>query len=757
MPSLGLSIISATKKDAKRIIDKYSKYFDEVYLELAPNCRDFAEARNRGLKKIKTDYWLWLDTDDDIINPEKIRDLVKWMDEQKLDAIYMPYHYGYNDQKELIALHWRERLIRTAHPFKWVGKVHETLISTEFPNRVKNDEVYIKHLFKTEADTMKSVLRNHEILEANKDDGDARTLYYLGRSYFILKDYMKSASTLLEYTRVSGWDEQRYDAWSKIADCMILLDEHDKAINACLEAIKITPAWPDAYFKIGDIYLALDQPQRAISWLKNGLNKPPPQTLEIIDPTLYTYRPLVSLALAHFTLAKIDLAYKFITEASKFKPKSPIYENAFETVSRAYLEEKMIKSASLLGKFVEKKGNLKKYLQGLPAFVKNDLRLRELRVKAFPPKKWNDKSIVIYCGETWNEWGPDTLHEGMGGSEEAVVYLSREFAKLGYEVTVYNQRVEEYYDDINGGISEKTGEYNGVFKSVHYKPWETFNPEDEFNIFIAWRNPSMPAVLKLKANFIGIDMHDAPGGHQQITQNAVNAADKFFFKSNYQRSVAPQVPDEKAVVISNGIVKEQFKPVKKKPFSVIYASSYDRGLGEVLLDMWPKIRKQVPEATLDIYYGWNSYDAFHKGDSGQMKWKWDVIRKLHLLKDQGVTEHGRVSHEKLAEAFGEAKVWAYPTEFNEINCITALKAQEAGCIPVTTYNYALKEAVVNPEFSFEVEDIYSNPEAQKRFIDNMVKALKSDMKVKKVPGVYWKQIALKWKEAYESQNPRSSQ
>jgi len=37
----------------------------------------------------------------------------------------------------------------------------------------------------------------------------------------------------------------------------------------------------------------------------------------------------------------------------------------------------------------------------------------------------------------------------------------------------------------------------------------------------------------------------------------------------------------------------------KKPNSVGYFSSYDRGL-ECLLNMWPEVVKEIPEATLDI-------------------------------------------------------------------------------------------------------------------------------------------------------------
>lgn len=179
----------------------------------------------------------------------------------------------------------------------------------------------------------------------------------------------------------------------------------------------------------------------------------------------------------------------------------------------------------------------------------------------------------------------------------------------------------------------------------------------------------------------------------------------------------------------------------KRKYSVGYFSSYDRGL-ECLLDMWPKIKEQVPEATLDIYYGWNQFDKFHSKDPQKMKWKWQMIRKMN---QDGVKEHGRVNHTELAKAMKEIQIWAYPTEFTEIHCITALKAQEAGCIPVTTGVAALKETSVKG-LEMPCANIYTNIEAQAEFTKLVVLALKDEVKLNgaEVPNRYWPDVAKIW-------------
>lgn len=151
----------------------------------------------------------------------------------------------------------------------------------------------------------------------------------------------------------------------------------------------------------------------------------------------------------------------------------------------------------------------------------------------------------------------------------------------------------------------------------------------------------------------------------------------------------------------------------------------------------------MPDATLDIYYGWQSWDAM-EGVSGQAL-KQRILTLLDGLADQGVTEHGRVSHEELAKAMKRTAVWAYPTEFHEIHCITALKAQEAGCWPVVTNVGALKETVQCGD-KIDVQNIYSNDYAQQKFIKAVVAALKEGKRGVPTKGTDWSDVAKQWAE-----------
>lgn len=180
------------------------------------------------------------------------------------------------------------------------------------------------------------------------------------------------------------------------------------------------------------------------------------------------------------------------------------------------------------------------------------------------------------------------------------------------------------------------------------------------------------------------------------------------------------------------------KKMSRRPHSVGYFSAYYRGL-ECLLQMWPKIRARVPDATLDVYYGWESWVALQGED--------DFYHRMEALfeelRDQGVTVHGRVSHTDLAKAMQETQVWAYPTEFTEIHCITALKAQEAGCYPVVTNVGALAETVQCGD-KIRTRRIYSDEFKQGQFIDKVVEALVEKKTGSPVPETDWSDVAKIW-------------
>lgn len=184
----------------------------------------------------------------------------------------------------------------------------------------------------------------------------------------------------------------------------------------------------------------------------------------------------------------------------------------------------------------------------------------------------------------------------------------------------------------------------------------------------------------------------------------------------------------------------------------IWTSSYDRGL-EHLLDIWPEVKKEVPEAELQITYGWELFLAAHTKlayNPERIEWKNSMDKKM---KQPGITHLGRVGQQEMVKLLSEAGVWAYPTDFDEISCISAMKAQCYGAIPVTMAKAALKETV---KFGVLVEgDIY-DPEVKKKYSQELIEALNGKWDKTREPMMAecrqlfgWKSVAEKWIEEFK--------
>lgn len=182
-----------------------------------------------------------------------------------------------------------------------------------------------------------------------------------------------------------------------------------------------------------------------------------------------------------------------------------------------------------------------------------------------------------------------------------------------------------------------------------------------------------------------------------------------------------------------------------KQHKLLYASSYDRGLSH-LLKLWPEIKTKYPDATLDIAYGWNLFLVGYSDNPERMAWK---DRMGRLMTQDGITHHGRIGKKELNELTESCGIWVYPTDFDEINCITALNCQKYGCVPCVINRAALKETVGS---GVRVDgDIYE-PEVRDEYLKQLLDLMgdepkwkeESEKGIKFAQTFSWETIAEKW-------------
>src|SRR4051812_48332727 len=117
--TLGLSQITNDSNATISFIKKYGQHFDKFFITVADKdkkvyshlqtyakdepklnvsyfkwCDDFAAARNANLKTIDTDYWFWADSDDDLTDPHRLKDIVKYMAQNDVDVVQLKYDYA---------------------------------------------------------------------------------------------------------------------------------------------------------------------------------------------------------------------------------------------------------------------------------------------------------------------------------------------------------------------------------------------------------------------------------------------------------------------------------------------------------------------------------------------------------------------------------------------------------------------------------------------------------------------------------------
>ncbi len=188
----------------------------------------------------------------------------------------------------------------------------------------------------------------------------------------------------------------------------------------------------------------------------------------------------------------------------------------------------------------------------------------------------------------------------------------------------------------------------------------------------------------------------------------------------------------------------------EKQHTLFWGSSYDRGLDHVLF-MWPDILAKFPDAKLNICYGWDLFDALRGGNPERLEWQSNVKK---LMQQKGVVHWGRVSKEKLKEIRSTCGIWAYPTYFPEINCITALECQSDGVVPVVIDDFALSETVQSGvKVKGNIEKFETQEEFKKQLIDLMgdTKRWKEEQEKGKefAKNYTWNNISPKWEEKFK--------
>lgn len=691
----------------KKVCEEYGAHYSEFKW-----VKDFAAARNFNFSQVTEDYdyILWSDIDDTWTGLDKIKDHLG------TDAVAFWYIYDIDEDNQPTIVHKKTMLVKNDGTFIWKGKIHEDLdnerqISMEFVEDIKR--VHATNDERIEEATH----RNAEIAKVDYENmpEDPRTHYNYGNSLLALGKIKEAIDVFDEFLKNTGSQEEKYLILQRMGWAYHQKGDKEQAIKCFLMAIGLEPNVPDAFLELGKLFYELKDNEQAERYTLFGLPKKPTyRAMVVFNPRDYDYNPINLLAKLNFAKGRPDLAYKCIQQCIAINPNPKMIELEKEMKVEVEEMDAVTKEIQKLSK-IEDKEELKKAIDNLPTKYRSHPGISMIRNRNFFKEESSGKDLTYYCGHTSHEWNPKLFREkGFGGSEEAVIHLSKALAKKGMNVTVYA--------NIGAQVIEEDG--------VTWRPYWEFNPRDKIDYLILWRSPRV-CDYELNTDKIFIDLHDTVPD-AEFTKKRLSKISKIFVKTNAHRALYENIPDEKFIVVPNGVKTEDFEgPLEKDDMLVINTSSPDRSL-RALAKIMHLVKKQIPEAKCQWAYGWDGYDAQRKDKvSKELKEEVETYRDL-----AGIESLGKVPQHEIADLYKKANVFLYPTEFYEIDCISVKKAQLAGCQVISTDFAALNESV---QYGIKIHsekntknwvkpyqiDFSADDSLIPAFVDETVKALKA--------------------------------
>ena len=601
---------------------------------------DFSAARNFSLSLASGTWRGFLDSDDVLEAGENLYATVFKIERDKLDIQALLIDYDYDPLESLQTL----RFCRYSENWKFVDPIHERLSYTA--GQLQHQQmglltnVKVKHKYKTNEEKQAAIVRNSKIAKANFDTPEATEPAYRARLARTIAQEMKmngedhAVIPMLEmvYEQYGTLPEGRQAA----ADLMVVNIKHKNYDIAKLWAKKAGPSYE---------------------------------------------------CLAHYVAGEFDQAVHAHLRVDPDK---------METNHEGYIYEKLLCRLAAVSSYAQNKNFVaaERVLNTIPPNLLN--RPNDSGPVTMAVALDLDK-ITIFAGFCHESYSPNHVNtHAVGGSEEAIIYLSEALVRQGRRVVVYAKTPMGFVP----------GEYNGV----EWHNASEFDIEKQHGTLVLWRDPMGAlniATSRSKGHPIpgifnsSLWLHDCSYGMniEQFKKACAAVNSVITLSQAHINSLFPEgVPDNVNIVnIGNGICEEHF-PAEfddKDPDLFIYSSCPSRGLYE-LLTMWQSILKIRPNAKLEVYYNGDMFKKQHPKE-------WKVIEDL--LSQKGIKYIGGVSHKVLHDAMRRASYWVYPNRGNiETFCITALKMQAAGVQPIVWGAGALPEVVCSLGTVLPVED-----------------------------------------------------
>jgi len=668
---------------AKQFATVFKKYCDPdpVTVRGKEYISDFAAARNAAYELCTKDFIFWLDSDDLVSDQNAMREFIKTTLASNLyDAFSMDYDYSHDEQGNCTLRHPRERFTRNKM-FVWKSPIHEVLCATSQHNgrHIPKEMFKVVHDYHGPEDFRLKAERNLVIcakfIEKQGGEVEPRMWMNYGQSLGCLQRYQDCIEPYKKYLAGSLWNSEKYYANMAIGNCHRNLDDIEESSRWFMTAVLLMPELTEAYSEVATNELLLNNYEAAVLWADRALDSGK-------DNLHYRGNPYFNRAKPHqVKLAAFTHLFRFEEAIKEADLLIDVFPGDYEILSQKALcktlmeEHKITEHYKALERHLHLEGDKDKLDSIRKAIPRSIAGRPDVDVQTGIDRE-GKPSVCIYCGDSMRTWDSSSIGKGgVGGSETAVIHMSRELTALGWHVEVY-------------GLPSEGQE--GLRNGAYWLPFWRIKNANRFDVLVNWRSPYPPIPPEMYSKAY-IWLHDIQA-EENWPRGVLDNLEKVMVLSEAHRKNVSWVPEEKIMRSANGLDPSWWEGVEltNNPHKLIYASCPSRGL-EHVLDFWPHIRETFGDAELNIYYGFNEN---FKSQMKVSKVFADLYAKIIKGVNQpGISFHGMVDQKTLAQAFASSGIWAYPTSFPEISCITAMQAQAMGSVPICTRFWALDETV----------------------------------------------------------------
>jgi hypothetical protein len=682
---------------------------------------NFAHNRTLALKRAykKTQLLLIFDADDEIVGNIQM----------PTNVLFDEYHLQFGSK---CLMYTRAVLINNYKIFEFFSVIHEFISCREQPckTNIINGDYYIvsgktgsRSLDKDKYLKDAIILENayKEALEKN-DLLFHRYSYYCANSYRDcgrFKDAIKWYKIALNHE--NQWSQEKYTACLYIYECYKSLNQEDAGFFYLVKSLKYDNERVDClypllvhyccenmsnvaynyYLIVKDFfenqYLTSDMPNKLFLNI-DKYNFFVPYYMILIADKVQDFKCVVKMYEIIFTkkqnmfdqwyiknvLYNLQFFFQYVPSDNK---------NNFIQLANNYIEFLHLNNVNIeICDFLKNNDiyinaglNVDKYFPKQHTFSKNECIL--------------SKNVLIYTGFSDIHWNDSfMLNNALGGSEKAIVYISRCFPK-------------DYRIFISGDVTFET------IENITYIPLNNLPQLIEntlFHTLIVSRYISFYEMFK-KCSFYqsyiwAHDIHLITYGSQlndtQILTKWNNSINGCICLTEWHKNLFIEkypILTNKINIINNGVDIDSFKKINKTnkiKNKFIYTSRPDRGL-DTLLNLWPHILEKIPDATLSI----STYGNFPT--------------ELKNIIDQTdtITYLGKLQVDKLYDEMNSSEYWLYPTHWPETSCITALEMlmSEVICLyyPIAGLPYTIDKYGIQVTSNSEINAIISLTDEQK--------------------------------------------